>query len=108
MAETIDLKLHVWRQDGPKDAGRFEDYSQYAKGISTHASFLECLDVVNERLVLAGKDPIVFDHDCREGICGMCGVVINGEPRRPASSTCGSSRTARSSTWSHGARQPSR
>jgi succinate dehydrogenase / fumarate reductase iron-sulfur subunit len=90
MAETIDLKLHVWRQDGPKDTGRFEDYSQYAKGISTHASFLECLDVVNERLVLAGKDPIVFDHDCREGICGMCGVVINGEPHGPqrATTTC--------------------
>lgn len=90
MAETINLKLHVWRQSGPKDSGRFEDYSAYAKDISTHASFLECLDVVNERLVLAGKDPIVFDHDCREGICGMCGVVINGEPHGPqkATTTC--------------------
>ncbi|MCU0654770.1 MAG: succinate dehydrogenase/fumarate reductase iron-sulfur subunit [Polyangiaceae bacterium] len=90
MAETIDLKLHVWRQNGPKDAGRFEDYSQYARGISTHASFLEFLDVVNERLVLDNKEPIMFDHDCREGICGMCGMVVNGEPHGPqkATTTC--------------------
>ncbi len=90
MAETINLKLHVWRQNGPSDAGHFEDYSQYAKDISTHASFLECLDVVNERLVLDGKDPIMFDHDCREGICGMCGMVINGAPHGPqkATTTC--------------------
>ena len=90
MAETINLKLHVWRQDGPKSEGRFEDYSQYAKGISTHASFLEFLDVVNERLVVEGKPAITFDHDCREGICGMCGMVINGEPHGPqkATTTC--------------------
>jgi succinate dehydrogenase / fumarate reductase iron-sulfur subunit len=90
VAETIDLKLHVWRQKGPSDKGRFEDYSQYAKGISTHASFLEFLDVVNERLVLDNKTPIVFDHDCREGICGMCGMVVNGEPHGPqkATTTC--------------------
>lgn len=83
MAETIDLKLHVWRQGGPSDAGRFEDYSQYAKDISTHASFLEMLDVVNDRLVLEGKEPIAFDHDCREGICGTCGMVINGQAHGP-------------------------
>lgn len=90
MAETIDLKLHVWRQKGPNDEGRFEDYTQYAKGISTHASFLEFLDVVNERLVLDNKTPIMFDHDCREGICGMCGMVVNGEPHGPqkATTTC--------------------
>lgn len=90
MAETIDLKLHVWRQKGPNEPGRFEDYSSYAKGISTHASFLEMLDIVNERLILAGQDPIVFDHDCREGICGACGVVINGAPHGPqrATTTC--------------------
>src|SRR6187399_3340855 len=90
MSDTIDLKLNVWRQDGPKDAGRFEDYSAYAKGISTHASFLECLDVVNERLIEAGKKPIAFDHDCREGICGACGMVINGRPHGPqrATTTC--------------------
>jgi succinate dehydrogenase / fumarate reductase iron-sulfur subunit len=90
VAETIDLKLHVWRQSGPQKPGGFADYSAYAKGISTHASFLEFLDVVNERLVLDGKEPIVFDHDCREGICGMCGMVVNGEPHGPqkATTTC--------------------
>ena len=90
MAETIDLKLHVWRQAGPKDAGGFADYSSHAKGISTHASFLEFLDVVNDRLTLAGEEPISFDHDCREGICGTCGVVINGHPHGPqkATTTC--------------------
>src|SRR6185312_13909030 len=66
VSDTIDLKLHVWRQNGAADAGKFEDYTQYANEISTHASFLEFLDVVNERLVQAGKTPIVFDHDCRE------------------------------------------
>jgi succinate dehydrogenase / fumarate reductase iron-sulfur subunit len=90
MAETIDLKLHVWRQDGPGGRGDFVDCTKYATGISTHASFLEFLDVVNERLVLEGKDPIAFDHDCREGICGMCGMVVNGKPHGPqkATTTC--------------------
>jgi succinate dehydrogenase / fumarate reductase iron-sulfur subunit len=81
MADTINLTLHVWRQEGPSKAGRFESYP--AKGISTHASFLEMLDVVNEELIEQGKDPIAFDHDCREGICGMCGMVINGAPHGP-------------------------
>ncbi len=90
MSETIDLKLHVWRQSGPTTEGRFEDYGAHAKGISTHASFLEMLDVVNERLVLANGQPIKFDHDCREGICGMCGMCINGQPHGPqkATTTC--------------------
>lgn len=90
MAETIDVKLHVWRQRSPKEQGHFEDYTQYAKGISTHASFLEMLDVVNDRLVLDGKEAIAFDHDCREGICGTCGVVINGQAHGPqrATTTC--------------------
>ena len=83
MAETIDLKLHVWRQEGADQPGRFEDYSKYAKEISTHASFLEMLDVVNERLLADGIRPIAFDHDCREGICGACGCVINGVPHGP-------------------------
>jgi succinate dehydrogenase / fumarate reductase iron-sulfur subunit len=83
VAETIDLKLHVWRQEGPDAAGKFEDFSKYAKEISTHASFLEMLDVVNERLVTDGIRPISFDHDCREGICGACGCVINGLPHGP-------------------------
>lgn len=86
MSETIDLKLHVWRQKGP-GSGAFEDYSQHAKGVSTHASFLEFLDVVNERLIAEGKDPIAFDHDCREGICGTCGMVINGIPHGPQRAT---------------------
>ena len=84
---NIDLKLHVWRQETPTGAGQFEDYSEYAKGISNHASFLEMLDVVNERLVTAGKRPIAFDHDCREGICGACGMVVNGKPHGPQKET---------------------
>jgi succinate dehydrogenase / fumarate reductase iron-sulfur subunit len=77
---NIDIKLHVWRQDSPEAAGKFEDYTRFATGISTHASFLEMLDIVNERLVEADIEPITFDHDCREGICGACGCVINGIP----------------------------
>ena len=83
MAETIDLKLHVWRQDSASAPGKFEDYSRFAKDISTHASFLEMLDVVNERLIAEDIRPIAFDHDCREGICGACGCVINGVPHGP-------------------------
>jgi len=88
--ETIDLRLHVWRQEGPDAAGAFADYSKYAKEINTHASFLEMLDVVNERLVDADERPITFDHDCREGICGACGTVINGVPHghRKQTTTC--------------------
>jgi succinate dehydrogenase / fumarate reductase, iron-sulfur subunit len=78
MAEMLHLKLKVWRQKGPSDSGRFEDID--APGISVHASFLEMLDIVNERLEEQGKEPIAFDHDCREGICGMCSMVVNGNP----------------------------
>ncbi|MFP3869842.1 MAG: succinate dehydrogenase/fumarate reductase iron-sulfur subunit [Syntrophobacteria bacterium] len=78
---TINLTLKVWRQRGPEDRGRFETYR--AKDISTDASFLEMLDIVNEQLSLEGKDPIAFDHDCREGICGMCGAVVNGRAHGP-------------------------
>lgn len=74
--KTMTLNLIVWRQNGPKDAGRFETYT--AKGITEHHSFLEMLDVVNEDLIKTGKEPIAFDHDCREGICGMCSQVVNG------------------------------
>ncbi|MCB9521267.1 MAG: succinate dehydrogenase/fumarate reductase iron-sulfur subunit [Myxococcales bacterium] len=77
MADTISVTLRVWRQAGPNAAGRFEDYPRIT--ISTHASFLELLDVLNERLVGEGKEPVVFAHDCREGICGTCGFVINGQ-----------------------------
>ena len=78
MSKSIHLTLKVWRQKGPQDKGHFETHE--AKDISTEMSFLEMLDVVNEKLTLESKEPIAFDHDCREGICGMCGAVINGRP----------------------------
>ena len=77
----MNLTLIVWRQKSAKDAGGFETYE--AKDISPDMSFLEMLDVVNERLLTGGKDPIAFDHDCREGICGSCSMVINGRPHGP-------------------------
>ncbi len=83
--KTINLTLKVWRQPGPDAEGHFENYQ--AREIPTDASFLEMLDLVNERLALAGQDPIAFDHDCREGICGMCGAVINGRPHGPERET---------------------
>ena len=73
----MNLVLHVWRQAGPRAPGRFERYQ--AREVNQHMSFLEMLDVVNQRLIEAGQDPIAFEHDCREGICGSCGFVINGE-----------------------------
>ena len=85
MSKTIHLTLKVWRQKGPGDKGYFETYE--AKDISTDMSFLEMLDVVNENLVHQGKDPIAFDHDCREGICGSCGSVVNGLPHGPEKGT---------------------
>jgi succinate dehydrogenase / fumarate reductase iron-sulfur subunit len=75
------VTLHVWRQAGPDRPGRFERYE--VPEVSEHMSFLEMLDVVNARLVEAGQDPIAFEHDCREGICGSCGMVINGDPHGP-------------------------
>lgn len=81
----MDLTLHVWRQNGPEEKGRFETLP--AKDISEHMSFLEMLDLVNERLTEDGKEPIAFDHDCREGICGTCGLMINGVPHGPLSLT---------------------
>lgn len=72
----MNLKLHVWRQEGPNKPGKLEVYE--AHNVSPDQSFLEMLDEVNEDLIKAGKDPIAFDHDCREGICGMCSQVING------------------------------
>ncbi|PKN82463.1 MAG: succinate dehydrogenase [Chloroflexi bacterium HGW-Chloroflexi-9] len=73
----MDLTLKVWRQDGPQARGRFETYP--VPGISADMSFLEMLDIVNERLITEGVEPIQFEHDCREGICGSCGVMINGK-----------------------------
>jgi succinate dehydrogenase / fumarate reductase iron-sulfur subunit len=72
----MDLTLKVWRQKGPSDKGRLVEYE--ASDISPDASFLEMLDIVNERLLERGDEPIAFDHDCREGICGMCGCAVNG------------------------------
>jgi succinate dehydrogenase / fumarate reductase iron-sulfur subunit len=84
---NLNLTLRVWRQKGPNAPGKFETYK--ADDISTHMSFLEMLDVVNEGLIEKGEEPIAFDHDCREGICGTCGVVINGVAHGPeVTTTC--------------------
>jgi len=80
-----NFTLRVWRQAGPNAPGRFVEYP--APGISRDASFLEMLDVVNERLSESGETPIAFDHDCREGICGSCGVMINGVAHGPDQGT---------------------
>ncbi len=77
----MNLILHVWRQKGPNDKGRLEQYE--AKDVSPDMSFLEMLDEVNEDLIAKGVEPIEFDHDCREGICGTCSQVINGIPHGP-------------------------
>ena len=88
MDKNIDITLKVWRQRSPKDKGVFETYQ--LKGISQGSSFLEMLDILNEQLTNNGKEPVVFDHDCREGICGMCSLYINGHPHGPdsAETTC--------------------
>jgi len=81
----MDLKLKVWRQAGPDAPGGFVEYD--VNDVSPDASFLEMLDEVNEQLNDAGEEPIAFDHDCREGICGACGVMIDGNPHGPQSGT---------------------
>lgn len=85
MSTSISLNLRVWRQKNTSSEGHFEEYT--ATGIDTDMSFLEMLDVVNEGLSKEGKDPIAFDHDCREGICGMCGAVVNGQAHGPMRGT---------------------
>lgn len=84
----MKLTLKVWRQNGPNDKGAIVDYK--VNDVSPDMSFLEMIDVLNEDLVAEGKDTIAFDHDCREGICGMCSMYINGEPHGPESliTTC--------------------
>lgn len=77
----MNLTLKVWRQSGPNAEGRMETYQ--VKDISGDMSFLEMIDVLNTQLIETGKDPVVFDHDCREGICGMCSMYINGRPHGP-------------------------
>lgn len=84
----MNVKLRVWRQPNAATSGRFANYA--ADNIPADCSFLEMLDIVNEGLIAKGEDPIAFDHDCREGICGMCSLVINGIPHGPnrATTTC--------------------
>ncbi len=81
MSETLNLTLKIWRQANPAAAGEFKTYKVYE--ISTDMSFLEMLDVLNEDLVAKGEEPVAFDNDCREGICGMCGLMINGQAHGP-------------------------
>ena len=85
MDKNIDLTIKVWRQKGPKEKGAFETYQ--LKSISQASSFLEMLDILNEQLINEGKEPVFFDHDCREGICGMCSLYINGQPHGPDTET---------------------
>ena len=81
----MDLKLRVWRQKNSDEKGRLVDYE--AKNISPNMSFLEMLDILNEGLTLKGEEPIAFDHDCREGICGACSLMINGVAHGPERGT---------------------
>jgi succinate dehydrogenase / fumarate reductase iron-sulfur subunit len=83
--KTMNLTLHVWRQKNAQSPGAFETYK--AANVSPDQSFLEMLDLVNEDLIGKGREPIAFDHDCREGICGMCSLMINGEPHGPERGT---------------------
>ncbi len=84
MSKILNLTLKVWRQDGPEDEGRFEEYTT---AVADDASFLEMLDYVNEALIAEDKEPIAFDHDCREGICGSCGLMIDGQAHGPQRGT---------------------
>jgi len=83
--DLTNLTLRIWRQAGPDAPGRFEEY--LIESISDEASFLELLDILNERLIAEGKEAIVFDHDCREGICGTCSLMIDGQAHGPARGT---------------------
>ena len=81
----LKLTLNIWRQKSSAVSGNFESYE--VDNLNTHMSFLEMLDVLNEKLVAEDKEPVAFDHDCREGICGMCSMVINGRPHGPMKGT---------------------
>jgi len=85
---NMNLNLKVWRQSNAKSKGEFKMYR--VENISSEMSFLEMFDVLNEQLIKDGDDPVAFDHDCREGICGMCSMYINGKPHGPwqANTTC--------------------
>lgn len=81
----MKIKLNIWRQKSSKEAGKIVSYE--VNNVSEHMSFLEMLDVLNEQLIEKGDEPVAFDHDCREGICGMCSLVINGQPHGPEGGT---------------------
>ena len=83
--KKLNLTLKVWRQSSSKDKGQFETHK--LKDLDTHMSFLEMMDVLNEKLISKDIEPVAFDHDCREGICGMCSMVINGRPHGPLKGT---------------------
>ena len=85
MSRTLSLTLRIWRQPGPGDPGAFETHQ--LEGVSTDLSLLEALDGLNERLITAGQRPVGFDHDCREGICGACGFLVNGQAHGPSALT---------------------
>ena len=78
MARNISFTVKYWKQDGPTAQGHFDTHEM--KNIPDDTSFLEMLDILNEELIESGQEPFVFDHDCREGICGMCSLYINGTP----------------------------
>lgn len=81
MEHNINVNLKIWRQRGPKEPGAFQTYR--VENVSTGSSFLEMLDMLNQQLVDRNEEPVVFDSDCREGICGMCSLYINGHPHGP-------------------------
>ena len=88
MDHNINIKVKVWRQRGPREKGHFETYA--LKDVPQSASFLEMIDILNEQLIAEDKEPVIYDHDCREGICGMCSMYIDGHPHGPVSAitTC--------------------
>ena len=88
MDHNINIKVKVWRQRGPREKGHFETYA--LKDVPQSASFLEMIDILNEQLIAEDKEPVIYDHDCREGICGMCSMYVNGHPHGPISAitTC--------------------
>ena len=103
----MNFTLKIWRQKDAKAKGAFETYK--VENISADTSFLEMLDILNNNLIHEGKEPVAFDHDCREGICGMCSLHIDGQARatapRPARFTCAVSKTGRRSSSSPGVRR---
>jgi len=105
------LILHIWRQKTSQSRGKMVRYEH--ANVNEHMSFLEMLDVLNEELAVRGEDPVAFEHDCREGICGCCGFMINGVAHGPqrgttVNCTCVTSRMATSCGWSPGGQRHSR